>query len=148
MREIKKIIVHCSASDYSHQDNVEAIKRLHTLPSNWTTDWGGYRAKGNDWNDIGYHWIITTDGKIHRGRSERIIGAHTKGHNRDSVGICVVGNKEFNQDQMDALHHLIELIIKGYNLTTDDVYPHWFFNPIKTCPNFNLGEKYGRFNKE
>ena len=147
MRRIKKLIIHCSASDYKHQDNVEAITLLHTLPKNWTTDWGGYRANGRAWKGIGYQWVITGDAKLHKGRKEDIAGAHTKGHNHDSIGICVTGNKNFSKDQMESLISLIESLMIVYQLTTDDVYPHWYFNSIKTCPNFKLGEKYGRFTK-
>ncbi len=41
--------------------------------------------------DIGYHWYITRDGKIHKGRDEAKIGAHTTGQNSHSIGVCYCG---------------------------------------------------------
>lgn len=41
--------------------------------------------------DIGYHWYITRDGKIHKGRDEAKIGAHTTGQNSYSIGVCYCG---------------------------------------------------------
>lgn len=47
----------------------------------------------NGWNGgIGYHYYIRKDGSIYRGRPRDAIGAHCKGHNYDSIGICAEGN--------------------------------------------------------
>ena len=41
--------------------------------------------------DIGYHYYITRDGHLHEGRPLDQVGAHCRGHNRHSVGICYEG---------------------------------------------------------
>ena len=41
--------------------------------------------------DMGYHFYITRDGEIHRGRPLEKVGAHCKNHNRHSIGICYEG---------------------------------------------------------
>ncbi|MCY6356183.1 peptidoglycan recognition protein family protein [Clostridium sp. ZS2-4] len=44
------------------------------------------------WSCIGYHFFITKEGKIYRGRPEKAIGAHCLHHNSNTLGICVQGN--------------------------------------------------------
>jgi len=67
MRTINKIIVHCSATAEHKHFTVADIARWH-------------RQRGFD--SIGYHYVIYLDEKI---------GAHCKGHNADSIGICYIG---------------------------------------------------------
>lgn len=75
-RNIKEIIVHCSATPEGKDFTVADIKRWHL-------------ARG--FSDIGYHYVIYRDGSIHVGRSENISGAHCTGHNTISIGICYIG---------------------------------------------------------
>lgn len=53
-----------------------------------------HTAKG--WRDIGYHLVITRDGAIEQGRPLSDTGAHTRGHNKTSIGICMVGGVDNN----------------------------------------------------
>ena len=76
MRKITEIIIHCSATKEGMDFTVEDIDRWH-------------RKRG--FNGIGYHFVIYRDGSIHAGRSKNLIGAHCKGHNAHSIGICYVG---------------------------------------------------------
>ena len=48
----------------------------------------------NGWSGIGYHFFIRKDGSVWRGRPEDTVGAHTKGYNSNSIGICFEGNFE------------------------------------------------------
>ncbi|MBE0467709.1 MAG: N-acetylmuramoyl-L-alanine amidase, partial [Candidatus Desulforudis sp.] len=41
---------------------------------------------------IGYHYFVETSGQIVRGRPEWAEGAHCKGQNHVSIGICLSGN--------------------------------------------------------
>jgi len=43
------------------------------------------------WRDVGYHFFIQRDGTIERGRDIEAPGAHVKGHNSESIGICYAG---------------------------------------------------------
>src|SRR5690349_2767889 len=71
------IVVHCSASPASavHVDAKE-IDRWH-------------RKRG--WLKIGYHYVITRDAVVQKGRDLDKAGAHVAGHNHESVGVCLVG---------------------------------------------------------
>jgi N-acetylmuramoyl-L-alanine amidase len=44
------------------------------------------------WAGIGYHYFVSKDGQIYRGRPEHTEGAHTLGYNGVSIGICSEGN--------------------------------------------------------
>lgn len=146
MREIKKIIVHCSASEFG---NKERIKKWHTV--------GEGNTKGRGWSDIGYHYVINNgkihkgdkvgehieDGFIEKGRAGYVAGAHCRGQNKDSIGICLIGNYDFTDNQYKSLVQLLNGLMEQYNLTINDVYGHYEFDTHgKTCPNFNPRDKY------
>jgi N-acetyl-anhydromuramyl-L-alanine amidase AmpD len=46
----------------------------------------------NGWAGCGYHFFISKDGKVYRGRPIDAVGAHCEGHNSNSIGICAEGN--------------------------------------------------------
>jgi hypothetical protein len=75
MRTINTIVVHHSAS--ASYVTADTIRKWHM-------------ARG--WSDIGYHVVIEQYGRMVSGRSFDIPGAHVKGSNSDSLGICVVGD--------------------------------------------------------
>lgn len=134
MREINRIVIHCSDSDWGTEEEIDK----------W------HKARG--WDGNGYHYVITNghvsscvkynkkfDGVIQAGRELRKIGAHVKGHNKDSIGICLIGKHHFTGKQMyEALPKLINMLLVSYSLTTDDVFAHNQFDPDKGCPNFNI----------
>ena len=76
-RRIALIVVHCSATRADRSFPVEALRRCHVQERGFA--------------DIGYHFYITRDGEIHRGRPMEQIGAHCKNHNRHSIGVCYEG---------------------------------------------------------
>lgn len=117
-RAVHKIIVHHSASG-SAVTTVEKIRNWH--------------VKGNGWSDIGYHFVVYPNGSIHKGRNINTTGAHCKGHNKGSIGICVVGNFEiepvtepqkFGIEGTLGLFGKIQELLEEYNLTWNDVYGH------------------------
>lgn len=56
-REIKLLVIHCSATRYDRDFPVEALRSAH---------------KDRGFADIGYHYYITRDGELHRcGRRTR-----------------------------------------------------------------------------
>ncbi len=138
-RTIKKIIIHCSASDFG---DVATIRRWHL-------------ERG--FVDIGYHFVILNgsrkpgaydpddDGKIEKGRPWWKIGAHCKGHNRDSLGICLVGNPKFigtpemwfTPRQLESLRNLVAQLLIEFQLTPEDVFGHNDF-ARKICPGFKV----------
>lgn len=61
MRNIKEIIVHCSATPEGRDYTVADIDRWH---------------KQRGWKGIGYHYVVYRDGSVHKGRDVSGIGAH------------------------------------------------------------------------
>ena len=134
MRKISKIIIHCSATAEGKDYTVEQIRQWHTLP----------KPKGNGWADIGYHFVIYRDGSMHTGRPIEKAGAHTLGHNANSIGICYIGGcaadgktpKDTRTEaQRVALIRLVGDLRRQYPGAT--VHGHNEF-AAKACPSFNV----------
>ena len=69
-REIKLLVIHCSATRCNVSFPVERLRECHLQR--------GFR-------DIGYHFYITRDGVLHHCRPVSEIGAHARGFNRHSI---------------------------------------------------------------
>ena len=133
MRKIKEIIIHCSATKEGRNYTVADIDRWH-------------RERG--FFCIGYHFVIYRDGSIHVGRSVEEVGAHCKGHNTVSIGVCYIGG--LSQDgkpkdtrtpeQKAALKALIEQLKEEY--PEAEVHGHNEFS-AKACPCFDVKEEFG-----
>jgi len=124
-RKIKKVYIHCSASDNPAHDNVETIRQWHL-------------ARG--FNDIGYHFLIDSDGKTHNGRSIELTPAAQKWHNKRTIAICVTGLRQFEMEQFDELRELCDSIRR--------TLPHVTFHghnevAARECPVFNYREVLG-----
>tara|TARA_R110000868_G_scaffold238717_2_gene493182 strand:+ start:3185 stop:3580 length:396 start_codon:yes stop_codon:yes gene_type:complete len=125
MRKINLIIVHCSDSDINMHDDVSVIRQWHL-------------ERGFD--DTGYHFYIKRSGKIQFGRKVQKIGAHTKGHNKSSIGVCLGGKYVFTKNQKAALVNLLRTLLHTYDLKPHDILGHNEFNKNKTCPNIEMDE--------
>ena len=134
-RTIKKIIIHCSATREGQDISVDTIR-----------DWHLKRG----WSDIGYHYVIDLNGVVHPGRPVEKIGAHTKGHNTGSIGICYIGGVEEDgktpkdtrtEKQKNALDNLIFILTDIFFGAT--VHGHNEF-AAKACPSFDVQAEYGK----
>lgn len=76
MRSINLIVIHCTASPNGVPRSIAEITADH-------------KARG--FSAIGYHHVINVDGTVMRGRPEDEPGAHAKGFNARSIGVCLVG---------------------------------------------------------
>ena len=86
MREINKIVIHCSATPPDMYVDKAMIDRWH---------------KERGWSGCGYHYVIKRDGQIELGRPIEKIGAHVKGHNKTSIGICYCGGVDGEMKEQD-----------------------------------------------
>ena len=67
------------------------------------------------WDDIGYNYVVGSDGRVYEGRGWGYEGGHTYGHNRDAVAICAIGNfqkKRPNRKMLQAIANLIDCALK------------------------------------
>lgn len=148
MRQVHWVVVHCSDSDIPAHDNIETIREWHTLPLippsvAQAIESGKIKVSekfkyGRGFKDIGYHYVITKDGKVHNGRGEDEVGAHVQGHNKSSIGICLTGKKNFTKEQFKSLEVLLIDICGRHELEKKDILAHNDLDGRKTCPNFDL----------
>ena len=98
--------------------------------------------------DIGYHFYITRDGEIHRGRALEKIGAHCRNHNAHSVGVCYEGGLDANGkpkdtrtlEQKGALLALLRELKRQFPKAL--IVGHRDLNPMKGCPCFDAVKEY------
>lgn len=140
MRIINKIIIHCSASSDPKDDNFERLVDFHTSPKTKKFKWGDYDTYGKDFDDCGYHYFITKDGTLYLGRPLHIAGAHCRGHNLDSIGICFSGDGELTESQIRTGKMILGDLKYELGILSENIYPHNHFNKTKTCPNFDIEE--------
>lgn len=133
MRNIKELIVHCSATPEGKDFTVAQIRQWHI-------------ARG--FKDIGYHYVIYRDGSILSGRPVAQIGAHCTNHNRNSIGICYIGGVAKDgktpkdtrtPKQMASLKKLLWRLHLQYPAAT--IHGHREFAK-KACPCFDAKKEY------
>jgi hypothetical protein len=90
LHRIEAIVLHHSASP--PETRVETIRRWHTLPRPPKGTKPKAGKHGNGWADIGYHFLVDQYGLVHRGRAIDVVGAHARGFNSQTIGICGIGN--------------------------------------------------------
>jgi len=131
IKSVNYIVIHCAATRPSQDIGASDIRRWH-------------RQKG--WLDIGYHYIIRRDGTVEIGRPEEQPGAHARGFNHLSLGICLAGGvgedgitpqANFTHDQMTALAALI-LDIEERHPEADVIGHRDLPNVRKACPSFDV----------
>ena len=137
MRQIDKIIVHCSATPEGRDVTVHTIRKWH--------------VKERGFSDIGYHWVIDIHGVLHKGRHESKSGAHAKGHNSRSIGVCYVGGVDASMNPKDTRTDaqketlrclLIDLLIRYPNAV---IIGHRDLSS-KSCPSFDAKTEYADLN--
>lgn len=134
-RKIDLLVIHCTDSQHKHHDNIETVRKWHTERGFTGPD----GILGSE-DDIGYHFLITSEGNTYKGRPESKIGAHAAGFNSNSIGICLTGKTKFTEEQFKSLETLCKKLCAKYNLTKMDIVGHRDLSKSKTCPNFNVQE--------
>lgn len=130
-RKQKYLIIHCSDSRFGNA----------CLIDYW------HRERG--FSSIGYHWVICNgkiasgasysklyDGLLESGRAYNRIGAHVKGFNGDSIGVCLVGESGiFTEKQFETLKKVVEM--HKYH----KIVFHSDLDPAKAkCPGLNMND--------
>lgn len=83
MRPISEIIVHASATPPDWREGQSTAAKVAEI-RRWHVDERG-------WSDIGYHYLIDRDGTVAEGRPLARTGAHVRGHNTGTIGVCLLG---------------------------------------------------------
>ena len=147
------IIIHCSATKPSHNVDIKDIDRWH-------------REQG--WRMVGYHFLIKRDGTVQEGRGLMEGGAHAKGYNERSIGICLAGGicggeacehehvswasgqkgkpeNNYTLRQWEALEILVSTL-KEERFPDADVIGHNDVEPGKACPCFDVKTWWNQVN--
>ncbi len=125
----EKIIIHCSYTRPDMDWGGEEIRKIH--------------VEENGWDDIGYHYIVKRNGVIDRGRPHDAVGAHCRGQNQTSIGLCLIGGMapdgapvfNFTRNQLHALDIKLMELRKDYPSAT--IHGHNEFSN-KDCPCFDV----------
>ena len=146
MRTITFIILHCSATRAGQCYGFERCRKDHIR---------------RGMQDIGYHYYITREGIIHEGRKLYQVGAHCRGYNKTSIGICYEGGLDDCGQAADtrtpsqrkalrmllkSLHHRFpDAVILGHRDLSPDLDGNGCIDPeewVKQCPSFNAMTAY------
>ena len=136
------IVVHCSATRADRALTTEDLETIH-------------RRRG--FRGIGYHYYIRRDGTVVNTRSPELIGAHVKGHNAHSIGLCYEGGLDCDgkpadtrtPEQRSALRLLVCQLLKrfrnsyvcGHRDLSPDLNGNGVVEPeewVKECPCFEV----------
>ncbi len=135
MRTLDKIVIHCSATPPTMDIGVKEIRSWH--------------VNERKWKDIGYHFVVRRDGEVELGRPLEMQGAHARGHNKTSVGVCWVGgvDKDMNpennmtREQEAELWCTVQNLMLIYGIEKAQVVGHRDLPGVtKACPSFDVKE--------
>lgn len=145
---VQYIVVHCSASRINRPYKVEQLERDH-------------QARGM--RSAGYHFYIPRNGIIIPLRPLNVIGAHARGYNRKSIGVCYEGGllsdgtpgDTRTLEQKGALLLLLRMLrrcypqarIVGHRDLSPDLNRDGKISPnewTKLCPCFDAKEAYAQ----
>ena len=133
MRQIDLIVVHCSATRCNQSFPVTALIRCHAERFGFT----------------GYHYYITRNGTVYQTRHEQLVGAHAKGYNQHSIGVCYEGGLDAQgmpadtrtRAQKRALLALLKRLKAEHPLAA--ILGHRDLPDVhKACPCFDAGTEY------
>ena len=86
MRKIDLIVIHCSATREDRPFPVTSLIADHAKRFGFT----------------GYHYYVTRDGIVYQTRHEQLVGAHARGYNQHSLGVCYEGGLDAKGQQADT----------------------------------------------
>tara|TARA_B100001250_G_scaffold412858_1_gene445224 strand:+ start:2027 stop:2467 length:441 start_codon:yes stop_codon:yes gene_type:complete len=141
MSDVKYIVVHCAATKPKMDIGIEKIREWHL-------------ERG--FLDVGYHFVIRRSGEVEYGRDITKPGAHARGFNRSSVGVCLVGGVDnfnkpannFTDEQFESLKKVVEALKESF--PNAEVLGHRDLPDVKkACPSFDVKPWYDKeFNNQ
>tara|TARA_R110000765_G_scaffold37871_1_gene83513 strand:- start:120 stop:536 length:417 start_codon:yes stop_codon:yes gene_type:complete len=138
VRDIKRVILHCTATKEGVDVDVDRIRKWHLA---------------RNFSDIGYHYVILLNGDIALGRNVFTQGAHTRGENKTSIGVAYVGGLDKDGEPKDTMTLYQDIafmrLFEALSVTFGklDLHGHNEFSN-KACPSFDVQQKYKFLIKE
>lgn len=138
MRHINEIIIHCSATRPSWWARKSLASKVNEIRK--------WHVQDRGWSDIGYHYIIDRNGMVAKGRKDERVGAHVRGRNANTLGVCLLGGHgsastdkfedHFTLKQEQALRALlVQLQMKYPTIAQVSGHNQW---AAKACPGFDV----------
>lgn len=136
MRKIDEIIIHCTDNRFDSKITMDDLRRDHLR---------------RGFSDIGYHYVVFSDGRVEQGRPLEKRGAHCKAgnHNRHSIGIAYVGGRNRDQVHSDTRSSAQKAALKNLIIGLLQLFPtiktivgHYDYDKSKVCPCFNARAEY------
>lgn len=146
MREIKSIVIHCSATKEGVEVDEAQIEKWHKE-----------RFQKIGGKHIGYHILIYLDGTIIQTKGLRHIGQHVAGNNANTIGVCYIGglnSKGKPKDtrtpaQKQSMKRVVKELkklypdaeVKGHRDFSPDLNGNGIIEPfefLKDCPCFSV----------
>lgn len=146
VRKINLIVIHCSATREDRTFSEQDLEVCH-------------RRRG--FNGIGYHFYVRKNGDIKTTRPIDRTGAHARGFNAGSIGICYEGGLDGKGCPADtrtswqkhSMHVLVITLLQdypgcricGHRDLSPDMNGNGEIEPeewIKQCPCFEVGKEW------
>ena len=133
MRRIDLIVVHCSATRCNRPFSVLQLIRCHRERFGFT----------------GYHYYIERNGTVFQTRHEQLVGAHAKGYNSHSLGVCYEGGYDEQGKEADTRTTAQKQALLALLKRLKQQHPHAMIvghrdlpGVKKACPCFDAAEEY------
>lgn len=100
-KDVEKIIIHHTASTEDLDDPEKLMRSIYA-----------YHALSRGWGDIGYNYLIDSEGNVYEGRygGEGAVAGHTAGYNTASVGIALLGHFEETPITAEMMQSLMGVV--------------------------------------
>ncbi len=128
MRDIKYLVVHCTATP--RNTSIASIKRY------WKNTLG--------WNNPGYHFIIERDGNVENLLSVDKVSNGVRGYNSKSIHVSYIGGQHSDDrtfEQKQAIETILT-VLKSFYPNAEIKGHRDFPNVKKACPQFNAITEY------
>ena len=133
MREIKYIVIHCTAS--TQDASVEAIKK--------------YWREKLKWRNVGYHYIIEASGKETQLASIANVTNGVKGFNANAIHVAYIGGVDLHRKPIDNRTREQKKALMARVMSLKKMFPNAqvlghrdFPNVAKACPSFDVKSEY------
>ena len=130
LTSVDYLVVHCSATQAKADIGRAEIDKWH---------------RQRKMLEIGYHYVIRRDGTLEIGRENDVMGAHVRGYNHNSIGICMIGGvdkdlkpeQNFETPQYTTLRSLLGYLKSNHPHAV--IQGHRDFPGVaKACPSFDV----------
>lgn len=98
-----------------------------------------FHQEDRGWGDIGYSFVVGSDGYVYEGRGWNLLGTHTRGRNSIGYGVSIIGNYTAtlpSRHAMDLLRHRLVrcAVSRGALISNFTLHGHRQVVNYTACP--------------